>query len=347
MMGSSDRRGGFALLMVLVALALLATVLTLRTRQMMERSLVWDAQAREVQTRWAQRTVAESMAPQALALLGMDEQSEEARQPPRATWGTTLALGPVAVEVHVSDEQAKLNLHTLADVQDVRDVLPGLSGPRLANRVRLRPLDVALFQPEDDTSDIQDDGLDGNDDLGGNDDLDENDDLGGNDDLDENDDSGQDDGNVVLIERPGQYLTFGQVLDHPTAGELMGKTPGRGLTARWTLWGDGRINVKTADPATLRVMLVVGVDGARTEQILAALQKTGGNLKRLFDVLPRYDLVEEDQYAMSRLTDTSDVQGLWVRARSADAEKPNRAANESAAFYVIHGNGRPRRVQTW
>ena len=98
MMGSSDRRGGFAWLMVLVALALLATVLTLRTRQMMERSLVWDAQAREVQTRWAQRTVAESMAPQALALLGMDEQSEEARQPPRATWGTTLALGPVAVE---------------------------------------------------------------------------------------------------------------------------------------------------------------------------------------------------------------------------------------------------------
>ena len=94
-------------------------------------------------------------------------------------------------------------------------------------------------------------------------------------------------------------------------------------------------------------MLVVGVDGARTEQILAALQKTGGNLKRLFDVLPRYDLVEEDQYAMSRLTDTSDVQGLWVRARSADAERPNRAANESAAFYVIQGNGRPRRVQTW
>lgn len=321
MMGMSERRGGFALLMVLVALAMLATVLTLRTRQMMERSLVWDVQAREVQTRWAQRTVAQSLAPQALAILGMDEQSVKAGRPPRANWGTTIALGPVAVDVHVSDEQAKMNLLALTDEGDVSDALARLLGPSVANRVRLRPLEVALVESQTDTPRVQDDVPD------------------------------RDGGDVVLIERPGQYLTFGQVLDHPRAGELMGGAAGQGLAARWTLWGDGRLNVKTADPATLRVMLAFGVDDVRIGQILVALRKTGGRVDGLFDSLPRYELAEEDEYASNRLTDVSEVQGLWVRARSVGDGRSNEAANgavnESASFYLIEAAGRPRRVQTW
>ncbi len=338
----SERRGGFALLMVLVALAMLATVLTLRTRQMMERSLVWDAQAREVQTRWAQRTVAQSLAPQALSLLGMDKQSQKARRRPWANWATTMVLGPVAVQVHVSDEQAKLNLHTLSEEDDAIYALQELLGSSMADRIRLRPLEVG-FQSDNDSSDFQDDASEFQDDI-----SDLGDDAPADDDAPvEGDDSGQDDEEVRLVERPGQYLSFGQVFDHPSAGELMGEAAGRGLAARWTLWGDGRLNVKTVDPVTLRVMLTFGVDDVRNDQILVALRQKHVSLKRLFDTLPRYHLEEEDQYAMNRLTEGSKVQGLWVRARSVGSGSSNGGANESAAFYVIEGADRPRRVQTW
>ena len=332
----SERRGGFALLMVLVALAMLATVLTLRTRQMMERSLVWDVQAREVQTRWAQRSVAEALAPKALALLALDKKSVEARRTPRATWGTTIALGPVAVDVQVTDEQAKLNLLTLPDAQDVSRALVSLMGRGSANRVRLRPLAVPSLQPEDDGTEY----------------------LGASSYLDDAPDE-NDDGRLILINRPGQYLSFGQLLSHPRAGELMGdgsrSGPGRGLAAGWTLWGNGRVNLKTADPTTLRVMLSFGVEETRMQQILGAARKTRGNVERTFASLPSQDRWEGDEYATNRLTDQSEVQGLWVRARSVGGGPghgiASGVANESAAFYVIQsseeGAGRPRRVQSW
>ena len=328
----SKRRGGFALLMVLVALAMLATVLTLRTRQMMERSLVWDVQAREVQTRWAQRSVAEALAPRALALLAMDKESVKARRAPRATWETSITLGPVAVDVRVTDEQAKLNLLTLPDAQDVSRALVGLMGRGSASRVRLRPLAVPSLQPEDDGTEY----------------------LGASSYLDDAPDE-NDDGRLILINQPGQYLSFGQLLSHPRAGELMGVGSGPGLAAGWTLWGNGRLNLKTADPTTLRVMLSFGVEETRMKQILGAARKTRGNVERTFASLPSQDRWEGDEYAMNRLTDQSEVQGLWVRARSVGGGPGNGAAsgvasgvaNESAAFYVIEGPGRARRVQTW
>ena len=333
----SERRRGFALLMVLVALAMLATVLTLRTRQMMERSLVWDVQAREVQTRWAQRSVAEALAPHALALLGMDKKSAAARQRPRAVWGTTIALGPVSVEVQLTDEQAKLNLLTLNDAQDVRRALVGLAGRAVASRVRLRPLAVPPLLPADDGTENLGRVTDYLDDAPGE----------------------YDDGRLILINRPGQYLSFGQVLDHPQAGELMGAAPGRGLASGWTLWGNGRLNMKTADPAVVRVMLSFGVEEQRIQQILVAARKTGGRVERLMDSLPSGDEWDGDEYASNRMMDTSEVQGLWVRARSVGGGAAggvangsangvaNGVANESSAFYLIEGPGRPRRVQTW
>lgn len=128
-------------MLVLVLLATLAAVLSLRTHEAAGRAAALDARARQVQRRWAVRSVAAAVAPHTAALL-QNRTRPGARPRPVPERRLSLRVGGLDLTVAVTDEQAKFNVH-VAPPAEAAAVLTDLLGLETVERyVRLSPLDV-------------------------------------------------------------------------------------------------------------------------------------------------------------------------------------------------------------
>ena len=258
----TDRRG-LALLMVLVLLAVLSSVLTLQTRAALQSSMATKIRARVVQQAWAVRSVAAAVAPHTGRLLRQSEARPVRRRgrPARARWSGSVRLGSVAVAVAVTDEQAKVNLHTQRPA-DVAAALASLMGPvAAARRVRLRPLPAVVSNetPPPRTAE------ESSEDAGG---------------VLPREAPGPDSGDAapgILIE-PGRFAGYGQVLDRPRLQELVAPGAGGSLVQNWTLWGPGTLHFATATPEALRWVLSSELPPGAVDQLLRARLR-GGSLK--------------------------------------------------------------------
>lgn len=318
------RRRGLALLMVLVLLVTLSSALTLQTRTAMGRSMAVDARALAVQQDWALRSVAATMAPQAPRLLGQAPTTGARRRPrglrPRATWNGTVRLGPVVVAVVLTDEQAKLNLHAL-EPDAAAAALVKLMGPdAAAQHVRLRPLRSVVSDDAQDEDAFDDEQGDSDGDGASESESefeaesDFNGQLG----------AGGETSAPVLIQ-PGRFAGYGQVLNRPRPGPMLGRGGRDGLVTHWGLWGPGSLHYATATPAALRAalddelppeavdaLLKVRRRGGRLEDAIAAAQRVlttvGGSEDA--DAQDGFDDDFEDELGFGDEFDEDGVPGL-------------------------------------
>jgi len=127
--------------MVLVVLAVAGSFLGLSARRTGQKILDAGIGERDLQRRWAQRTLEAGCLPRAEAILRRHK-PEDGPVPP-SVW-TTLDLGDVAFDVVVSDEQAKVNVNRLAAERDgralVRASITRLSDGRWPLQILLRPV---------------------------------------------------------------------------------------------------------------------------------------------------------------------------------------------------------------
>jgi hypothetical protein len=132
---------GYVLLMVLVVLAVAGSLLGLSARRTGEKVLEAGVAERDLQRRWAIRTLEAGCLPRAEAILRRHK--PEDGPVPASVW-TTLDLGGVALDVVVSDEQAKVNVNRLAAERDGRALIRAgirrLSDGRWPLQIILRPV---------------------------------------------------------------------------------------------------------------------------------------------------------------------------------------------------------------
>jgi hypothetical protein len=105
------RRGGFALLLVLVVLAIAATVLAGLSRQSAATALEASEAADRLQAKWAAQSTADHLLARAETILAARTARKDRHV--RTAW-LDLQLGGLTVTVAVADEQAKANINHLA-----------------------------------------------------------------------------------------------------------------------------------------------------------------------------------------------------------------------------------------
>jgi hypothetical protein len=141
---------GFVLLLVLVILAIAATVLASLTRANCDRALDAAGRRRSVQRRWALASLEQLLTDSAEMLLAAEETE---RERPVAHTSDALQLADLKIRYTLSDEQAKANVNHLAEASGMADVAMSIrelqaEAPRVLP-VLLRPAkpDASLITP--------------------------------------------------------------------------------------------------------------------------------------------------------------------------------------------------------
>lgn len=120
---------GFALLMALLALVISATALGLLSQRRLQHVLATERKAGDLQTRWAQRSLADTLLPQANTWLT----EINTQQPGTPTTSLNLELNGLVINARIDNEHAKANPATLTERFDpitYRNTMTELIGPR-------------------------------------------------------------------------------------------------------------------------------------------------------------------------------------------------------------------------
>ena len=297
-----DRSGGYALLMTVLLLAIAAVALSMLGRHSFRQAMTALRAEEELQRRWAILSCEQVLLPQAAGLV--DFQPNEATAALAATAPSpierrTLRLGRtpgvdtedtgLRIDLIFGDEQAKLNVPALLARTD-RPTAEGVIGTLLHGRgltpsVRLEPFES---EPESDAED-----------------------AGGY--------------------RWPLIASFDQVLVDARPDVLVGSLPDSaranpewrsrrsraslgsvgGIAEGLTLWGDGRVNIRTVPEDVLRAAVAPDLGFAQVFRIveLRREQPEAG----LSDILNQLELSDQQRDRMEqRLTDGSEAHSLWI-----------------------------------
>ena len=141
-MKRARRSSGFVLVMVLMTLVVAGTLLTIAARRSCRQSLLAAQAERELQLRWAVRSVQDRFLEHAEEVLGL-EAAKTGGSEGVVSATRSLTLGGVEFHVLLSDEQAKANVNTLAEHKDLAGLEVALrdlaTGQSHLLPVRLRP----------------------------------------------------------------------------------------------------------------------------------------------------------------------------------------------------------------
>ncbi|MEM8736899.1 MAG: hypothetical protein AAGG38_00245 [Planctomycetota bacterium] len=253
---------GFALLIVMIVLAVLASVLTAAVRSTSRDRIAVTRQVETLQTKWARLSAGQTLAPLAPAMLDptpyRPAEDRDAALPPRlpAEARLRLPLRTVRLDLVAMDEQAKLNLNTL-DPQAMRNPrsLGGLAslvptGSPARAALRLLPFPEALAGPPTPASPRDARVATGTTESGPDDaDTGPKPENAGPQDTAEP----RDPGDVQDLPEPPaalfrRYGSYGQVFARTDARSLVGSEPGRGWVSSLTVYGDGRLNLRSVSP---------------------------------------------------------------------------------------------------
>lgn len=289
---------GFALLLTLVLLMIGGVALAHVARQSAGEALHALEAREELQRRWAVTSCRETLLPRASGLLTNAVQvpvdadgvplSGQRQVPARTDLRVSCELAGLPYDIVLTDEQAKFNPTALAGMAFEEK-------PILSNRALRRIVhELAGFHNRSD-ADQQGSvvlrpliGLDA-------------------------------DGKPIKDQDPASqqldvYIGYGQLFEGVSPQALVGDASRRGVASRLTCWGDGRLNMKRATDEVVKQTLkpLLGQEGVL--QLLEARAEAPGLgvsdlMQAIVDAEPAYKAV-----AGALLTDTSQVQGLWVVA---------------------------------
>lgn len=209
------QKSGFALLLVLLVIALAGTAMAALARRQGLLAVQAVRAQRDAQLRWGMLSCRNLLLSQAEQILQAAQQKEQLPQP-EASFGVD--LGAVRFEMVVADEQAKANVNLLAQRLSQRDLQHRLEElvAKEANALTVRL--IPLKYPEK-AQQVSQGELPGDD--------------------------------MVLYESLDQVFQYDSVssLFGPSAGR------GSQARRRVTCWGDGKINIHRAEIEVLRAML--------------------------------------------------------------------------------------------
>lgn len=319
------KRRGFVLLMTLLLIPVIAAAVVGVSRLSLERALAAKHAQEQMQLRWGRRSIQTALVPRLADLL---DQAQPRRPEPVTRLGGTVDLGGMSFELRLSDEQAKANLNTLWRERGPRRTHHWLGELRLetatAPPVTLRPRTdagdaegrsshtaiqrrrVAIAAEEDDPDATGPDGI-------------------------------------------PRFEAWGQVFAAPAPAALLGRSgesdrapaatpqlepqPVQGVADRLTLWGNGQLNHRRAEPAALEAVLRPLLGPGDIQRLLEARRRQPG--LSLSELLRQLQL-DEDRVAevQRRLTGFSRCHSLWIVAHG-----PHRRWHR---LVVSEGGARPR-----
>lgn len=289
---------GFALLLTLVLLMIGAVALAHVARQSAGEALHALEVREELQRRWAVTSCRETLLPRASGILTRAAQgpvdaegvplSGRRRIPTSTDLRVSCELAGLAYDIVLTDEQAKFNPTALAAIaiedkpisnkRALRRVVHELAG--FDNRRNADQRGSVVLHPlngvDAEGKPIEDEGPAG--------------------------------------ERQDVYGGYGQLFEGVSPQALVGDASRRGVASLLTCWGDGRLNMKRAPDEVVKRTLkpLLGQEGVL--QLLDARAEAPGVeasvlMQAVVDAEPELKAI-----ATSLLTDTSQVQGLWVVA---------------------------------
>ncbi|MBX2851118.1 MAG: hypothetical protein KTR15_05160 [Phycisphaeraceae bacterium] len=289
---------GFALLLTLVLLMIGGVALAHVARQSAGEALHALEAREELQRRWAVTSCRETLLPRAPGLLTKAAQgpvdaegvplSGRRRVPTRTDLRVSCELAGLPYDIVLTDEQAKFNPTALG-------AMAVEEKPILNNRALRRVVhDLAGFRNRSD-ADQQGSvvlrpliGVDT-------------------------------DGKPIEDEDPARerhdvYSGYGQLFEGVSPQTLVGDASRRGVASRLTCWGDGRLNMKRAPDEVVRQTLkpLLGQEGV-LQLLDARAEAPGLGASDLMQAVVNAEPAHK-AFAAGLLTDTSQVQGLWVVA---------------------------------
>jgi type II secretory pathway component PulK len=306
------RQSGFALLMVLVLVALAGVALAGLARRSLSGALESKTAVEAMQRRWAVRSARHTLLGRAERILdtaerGVDDRGEPAEQyqnDPMPELRVECELAGAAYELVITDEQSKLNVNTaLADAEpsQVRASVTALSPVKLSRRgepgVRLRPL--AHAEP------LKEAGL-----------------------------------HLPMIR------AYGQLFENVPPGRLVGRDRASAFAGRITCWGDGRVNIRRAPEAVIRRACGEQVSAVALNLLLRQRDRTPyASLKQMLDEADQID-AEQRGRIQQHLTDASTSHGLWVIARGEQRDRHHLAirAREPAVVRLENSENQNNRL---
>ncbi|MEM8782378.1 MAG: hypothetical protein AAGE65_05910, partial [Planctomycetota bacterium] len=278
-----DRRG-FTLLMVLIVLTVLSAVLVHAVRSHQRDRLAVHRQVEALQTQWLMRSVGETLTPLTSVVLDPASPDLPPRENPPSNapdeptriqaWPRhaaearrSLPLRTATLQLVAMDEQAKLNVNTIAASPDQSaKAWRSLTrqNPGLADALRFRPFPDSMLPAtiRSDEENRNDDSDPGTPPPGERDPFDAPFDpaLGP---------SPEDLAGIPRPEAPAaspadesegppppRFGHYGQLFRRVTPRALVGDTPGRGLASHVTPFGDGQLNARSVGPAVVRAVAV-------------------------------------------------------------------------------------------
>jgi hypothetical protein len=286
---AAAKRSGFALLMAL-ALVMLAGALMIGVVRQSASDAVRSRQAlADLQRRWGQASLQNTILPRAEQLLDEAERGAEPpgpglvrRKPPVRQLRLTCTLAELDYEVIVTDEQAKVNVAALVAAVGPAQTAQVVS--RLAEGrqpVVLRPTSPRAMAAV----------------------------VG----------SAVPAGEARAVQAPAAatFAGYGQVWPSASPADIVGLDAASGLAADLTCWGNGRLNIRRASAQAVREACARDVSADTLGMLLAARDR---NPYRPLDAMLA-ELITVDpaqkKVLSSRLTDRSNCHGVWVVAQGA------------------------------
>ena len=307
------RSRGYVLLMTVLLLAVAAVALSMLGRRSFRQAMTALQAEEDLQRRWAIRSCEEVLLPQAGKLVDYrpnEAAADLAADPPAPVAWRVLRLGELRIDLVFADEQAKLNVPALLNRTD-RPTAEGVIGTLLHGRgltpsIRLDPTPEATPPPEVTR---------------------------------ETPEASQTDPQDGRAYRWPVIASFDQVLVDADPDVLVGASnnqlPGNttfgggsrgglpragllpGVVEGVTLWGDGKVNIRTAPEDVLRAALAPDLGFAQVFRIaeLRREQPDAG----LSEILSQLELSDQQRRRMEqRLTDGSDTHSLWIVVNNGD-----------------------------
>jgi hypothetical protein len=279
--------GGYVLLFVLLLLALAGVALAGLCRATLRQSAAARMAAADLQHRWGAVTAQYTLLDNAANVL---ERAELPGGPPVATLHGSFELGPVRFDVDLCDEQARANVNGLlawrgrtAAEAAIRD-LARAGGGRLAPRV---PAAAVGRKPPHAISTTPDD-------------------------------AGAPDDAQATDRVPPTFGCLTEVFPGATWDDLR-PSSANSISRLLTCYGDGKLNVRRADPAVLSAACGPTADAAGlTPAQVADLSRRGRSAGNTFDVAAALAATgaapDATAAVQGRLIDGSFTQSVWVEA---------------------------------
>ncbi len=290
---SVERKKGFVLLMVLVAIIIVGVAMTATARRSLHASLAAIEFQRSMQRRWGMVSCQRALLTSAAGIFEVNDLKTRKQRGKQLAFPAILedrvVLGGQTFDLLLADEDAKANLNAIYDAGGMRDCelsLNRLTGAMESRTVRLQPVRESNSKLTAKLAAASESKLDG---------------------------QKRETNNSTVSLLPA-FRSWGEVFDLLQVNRIAGEDRQLAkMTRKVTLYGTGRLNVFRASDETVLAICTTVVQEGLAKRVLAKIRET--SLGEIGLILERSVTNAEDRRGMqSLLSASSSCFSIWIEA---------------------------------